>query len=138
MMDQLVSEYILLVSSKKKKSLAARLEFEMNEEKVSVNPRLLFQRLSVATSTKTDRAGQESFTYKLCSYPPVFFDHRLLWCSEAKSELADAIWRQVDSEHVEKPAVVCRQCETDDMSTGEAWVKIRQSIDRGLLLYHIS
>ena len=50
----------------KKKSLAARLEFEMNEEKVSVNPRLLFQRLSVATSTKTDGAGQESFTYKLC------------------------------------------------------------------------
>ena len=65
MTDQVVSEYTFLVSSKAK-SLAACLEFEMNEEKVSVNQQLLFQRLSVASSTKTDGATQELFIYELC------------------------------------------------------------------------
>ena len=66
MLDLWVREYIFPVSYKAK-SLAARLEVEMNEEKVSVYPNPLFQRLSMATSTKTDGARQESFAYELCS-----------------------------------------------------------------------
>ena len=59
------------------KPLAARLEIEVNGEKVSVNPQLLFQRLCVATSTKRDEARQQSFAYELCSCPPALFDHKL-------------------------------------------------------------
>ena len=66
MMDLEVREYIFLVSSKGK-SLAARLGVEMNGGKVSVYPQLLFQHLSVASSTKTDDARQESFAFGLCS-----------------------------------------------------------------------
>ena len=66
MMDLKVREYIFPVSSKGK-SLAARLEVEMNGEKASVYLQLLFQHLSVASSTKTDDARQESFAYELCS-----------------------------------------------------------------------
>ena len=66
MMDQKVSKYIFLVSSKAK-PLAARLEIEMTGEKVSVYPQPLFQRPSVASSTKTDGAKQESFADELCS-----------------------------------------------------------------------
>ena len=57
MMDLEVREYIFPVSYKGK-SLAARLGVEMNGEKVSVYPQLLFQHLSVASSTKTDGAGK--------------------------------------------------------------------------------
>ena len=66
MMDLEVREYIFPVSSKGK-SLAARLEVELKGDKVSVYLQLLFQHLSVASSTKTDDARQESFAYELCS-----------------------------------------------------------------------
>ena len=136
MMDQELGEYIFPMPCKAK-WLSARLEVEMNGEKVSVNQQLLFQRLSVATSTKRDGASQESFAYELCSNPPALSDHKLFHCSGAKSEFADAIWRQVDLEYTEKPAIICTQRETDDISTDETWVKIRQIIDRASLLHHI-
>ena len=66
MMDLKVREYIFPVSSKAK-SLAAHPEVEMNGEKVSVYLKPLFQHLSVASSTKTEDARQESFAYDLCS-----------------------------------------------------------------------
>ena len=134
MVDQEVNQYTFPVSSK---TLAARPEIEMNGVKVSVNPQLLFQRLSVATSTQTDEARQKASSYELCSYPPALFDHKLFQRSGAKSELADAIWRQVDLEHIEKPAVVFPQHETNNISTGEAHVTTRQIIDGGSLLHHI-
>ena len=99
----------------------------MNGQKVSIYLQQLIQHLSVATSTKTDGARKESFANEGCSYPPVPVDHKLLQCSGAKSKLADAIWRQVDSEHKDKPAV------TDAISTDEARVKTMQIIERGLL-----
>ena len=66
MMDLEVREYIFPVSFKTQ-PLAARVEVEMSREKVSVYSQPLFQRLSVATSIKTDGASQESFDYELCS-----------------------------------------------------------------------
>ena len=135
-MDQEVGEYIFPMPCKAK-WLSARLEVKVNREKVSVNQQLLFQRLSVATSTWRDGTRQESFAYELCSNPPALSDHELFHCSGAGNELADAIWRKVDSEHTEKPAIVCTQRETYDISTDEARVKIRQSIDRASLLHHI-
>ena len=92
----------------------------MNGEKVSVNHQLLFQRLSVATSTKRDGTSQESFAYELCSNHPALFDHKPFHCSGIKSELNDATWKQVDSEQTEKAAIVCAQCGTDDINTDEA------------------
>ena len=50
MMDLEVREYIFSVSSQAK-SLAARLEVEINGEKVSVYLQQVFQHLNVATST---------------------------------------------------------------------------------------
>ena len=66
MMNQEVSEYIFPVSFKAK-SQATRMEVEMNAANVSVYPQPLFQHLSVASSTQTDGARQESFAYELCS-----------------------------------------------------------------------
>ena len=66
MMDLEVREYIFPVPSKAK-SLAVRLEVEMNGEKVSVYLQPLFQHLSVASSTKTGDTRQELFAYELCS-----------------------------------------------------------------------
>ena len=134
MVDQEVNQYTFPVSSNTK-TLAARPGIEVNGKKVSVNLRLLFQRLSVATSTQTDEARQEAFSYKLWSYSPALFDHKLFQRSGVKSELA--IWRQVDLEHIEKPAVVFPQHETNDISTGEAHVTMRQIIDGGSLLQRI-
>ena len=80
-MGQEVGEYIFLESSKVK-SLAVRLEVEMSGEKVYVYPQPLLQRLSVATSTKTDDARQLPFAYELCSYLPALFDRKLYQCSD--------------------------------------------------------
>ena len=66
MMDQEVTEYIFPVSIKAK-SLAARLEVEMNGGDVSVYPLPLLQRLSVATSIGTDAARKASFADELYS-----------------------------------------------------------------------
>ena len=120
MVDEEVNQCIFPVSSKAK-TLAARPEIEVN---------------ATATATQTDEARQEAFSYELCSYPPTHFDHKLFQCSGAKSELADAIWRQVDLEHIEKPAAVFPQRETNDISIGEAHVT-RQIIDGGSLLHRI-
>ena len=129
MVDQEVNQYIIQCHPKQKKqTLAVRPEIEMNGEKASVNPQLLFQRLSVATSTQTDEARQEAFSYELCSYPPALYDHKLFQRSGVNSELADDIWRQVDLEHIEKPAVVFPQHETNDISTGEAHVTKGKSL----------
>ena len=57
MMDLEVREYIFPVSPKAK-LLAARLEIEMNGEKVSFYLQPLFQHLSVASSTQADDAKQ--------------------------------------------------------------------------------
>ena len=65
MVDQEVSDYTFLVSSKAK-SLAARLEVEMNGTNVSAYPQLLFQHRSVASSSKSEGARQESFADELC------------------------------------------------------------------------
>ena len=119
LMDQKVSEYIFPLLSKAR-PLAAHLEIEVNRDRASVNPQLLFQCLGVATSTKTDDARQESFAYNICSCTPALFDRKLFQCSGAKSELADAIWRLGDSEHIQKPTVVCPQHKTDDISVVEA------------------
>ena len=73
----------------------------------------------------------DSLCYELWSYPFALFDHKLFQRSGAKSKLADAIWMQVDLEHIEKPAVVFPQRETNDISTGEAHVTTRQIIDGG-------
>ena len=75
------------------------------------------------------KARQEAFSNELCSYPPALFDHKPIQCSGAMSELADAIWRQVDLEHIEKPSVVFPQRETNDISIREAHVTTRQIID---------
>ena len=58
-------------------------------------------------------AWQGSFAYELCPYPPAIFDHKLFQCSGVKYGLTNVIWRQVDREHIEKPAVVCPERETD-------------------------
>ena len=83
------------------------------------------------------KARQEAFSYELCSYSPALFDHKPTQRSGAKSGLADAIWRQVDLEHIEKPAVVFPQRETNDISIREAHATTRQIIDGGSLSHRI-
>ena len=70
MMDQDVNEYIF-PASWEAKTLATHLDNEVNGTKVSVNLQLLFQRLSMVTSTQG-----EVFAYELCCYPLVLIDHK--------------------------------------------------------------
>ena len=95
MMDLEVREYIFPVSSKGK-SLAARLEVDLKGEKLSVYLLLLFQHLSVVSSTKTDDVRQESFAYELhcmliASIP--------LWPKTLPMQLSQewACWRHMDA-----------------------------------------
>ena len=139
MIDLEVREYKSPVSSKGK-SLAARLEVDLKGENLSVYLLLLFQHLSVASSTKTDDVRQESFAYELRC---MFIASIPLWLKTLPMQLSQewACWRHMDASRfrTERKARsnVCPQRETDDISTEEAWVKTRQSIDRGLLLHHI-
>ena len=82
-----VNEYTFLVSLKAK-TLATRPVVTFDGKNVSADPQLLFQRLSVASSTQTEEAEQDAFGYELCPYLPALFDKGLLMRYGAKSKLA--------------------------------------------------
>lgn len=65
-------------NSLKVKTLALRLPVNVGEKTVDVDPMLLFQRLSVSASTKSEDQKREAFSLELCSYPPNLFDKNLL------------------------------------------------------------
>jgi hypothetical protein len=100
MEEQEVNEYTFPVSHKAK-TLAARPEVIIGGQKVTVEPQLLFQRLSVTTSTQTYKAKQEAFGFELCSYAPSLFDPRLFMRNGNKSELADALWKLAARDNVQ-------------------------------------
>jgi len=89
-----VEEYVY-----KRKCQAVQLSdtgsVKINNEIVSIDPQLLFQRLiTVANRCEEDIA--HTFKYELCSYPSSLFDSTGLPRAPQKSQLADAIWKLVD------------------------------------------
>ena len=137
MEEQEVNEYNFPVS-RKAKTLAARPEVIIGGQKVTVDPQLLFQRLSVATSTQTYKAKQEAFGFELCSYAPSLFDPRLFMRNGNKSELADALWKLAarDNVQVANASVYTRKNGSSNGAT-EHSIKIRHVIDGGSLLHRI-
>ena len=74
---------------------------EINDEIVSIDPQLLFQRLIAVRDKVDDTVGL--FKYELCSYPAALFEPSLLPREATKSELADALWDMV-GENQEGPS----------------------------------
>ncbi|XP_066965689.1 uncharacterized protein [Macrobrachium rosenbergii] len=64
-------------------------------EGVSIDPRLLFQRLVMVSTQKESLQG--AFWYELCVYPPALFEKRNVLLKADKPGLANAIWDKVKS-----------------------------------------
>ena len=70
-------------------TLASKTTVKIGEDRVQVDPQLLFQRLSTAGASDLQTALQ----YELCSYPPALFESADLLLEPQKASLADAIWK---------------------------------------------
>ena len=74
-----------------------RSSVKVDEEKIQVDPQLLFQCLTVATqSERVDDMGV-LFQYELYSYPKSLFDASLMLLKQQKSAMADGIWAKLPS-----------------------------------------
>ena len=63
---------------------------------VQVDPKLLFQRLVIASQSPDDLSA--IFKYELCSYPPTLFHSSLMQLKPQNPALTDAIWAKLPSD----------------------------------------
>ena len=94
-----VDEYTFPVSLKVK-TLTIRPPVTIGGKQVNIDPQLLFQRLSLSTTTQTESGRTKSFCLELCSYAPNLFDNKLMMRTGAKNELADALWNEAKRENI--------------------------------------
>ena len=71
-------------------AFSAKSSVNVHGEKIQVDPKLLFQRVIIASQSPDDMSA--IFKYELCSYPPSLFDSSLMLLKLQKPALADAIW----------------------------------------------
>ncbi|KAK3108216.1 hypothetical protein FSP39_003394 [Pinctada imbricata] len=100
-------------------TLATKTSVKVDDELISVDPQLMFQRLTtIARETSPDLS--EIFKYELSNVPPALFDNSGLAREAHKSQLADAIWTD-------------RDCGTDSLQSCRLFV-----LDGGSLLHRLS
>ncbi|KAK3105425.1 hypothetical protein FSP39_024991 [Pinctada imbricata] len=100
-------------------TLAASNSFRVDDESISVDPQLMFQRLSsIARDTSSDLS--DVFKYELSGVPSALFDNSGLLREAQKSQLADAIWSFGD-------------CGVDSIDSCSSFV-----IDGGSLLHRLT
>ena len=92
-------------------TMAVRPPVMVDGQNVSINPQLLFQRLSVASGMCDEDSKREllllSFVLTPPPPPPSLFDKNLMMCTCLKSKLADAIWRQWGGDNIKCDIPVC-------------------------------
>ena len=79
--------------TKTNQAFSAKSSVKVHGEKIQVDPKLLFQRVIIASQSPDDMSA--IFKYELCSYPPTMFDSSLMLLKLQKPALADAIWAKL-------------------------------------------
>ena len=70
-------------------TMALKSSVKIADDRVQVDPQLLFQRLVIACD---NFQLEELFLYKLCTYPIALFDSPFMLRQPQKSALTDALW----------------------------------------------
>ena len=91
-----VGQSILNSMTGKPVAFSAKSSVKVDGEKIQVDPKLLFQRLIIASQSPDDTSA--IFKYELCTYPPTLFDPSLMLLKPQKPALADAIWAKLPSD----------------------------------------
>ncbi|KAK3748685.1 hypothetical protein QZH41_018981, partial [Actinostola sp. cb2023] len=97
-LSSMAGESVATYSFKRKEqsvTLAARSSIRIEDDRVHVDPQLLFQRLVIACNTTDDL--EDVFRYELCSYPAALFDTPVTLRQPQKATLADALWTKLSS-----------------------------------------
>jgi hypothetical protein len=100
MKDQKVVEYTFRKKDQVV-TMGTKGSVKIRDEVVSVDPLLLFQRLSTAGARCGDL--QDVFTYELCSYPPALFESPDVMRSGNKASLADSLWCPAVADSLKPP-----------------------------------
>ena len=77
-------------------AFSAKSSVKVDGEKIQVDPKLLFQRLIIASQSPDDMSA--IFKYGLCTNSPTLFDSSLMLLKPQKPELAEAIWAKLPSD----------------------------------------
>ncbi|PIK60573.1 hypothetical protein BSL78_02509 [Apostichopus japonicus] len=86
-------------------TLASRSAVKVSGKSVTVDPQLLFQRLTTVRDRYQDVPAL--FQYELCNYPPALFESSCLPLQPKKAVLADTLWRAMPNEQ-RKPSGDCQ------------------------------
>ena len=87
-LNEMVGQPVLKHSFKRKA--------KVGDDKVQIDPLLLFQRLIISGSQANDLTN--TLTYELCNYPPALFEAKDIHVEAVKSQLAAVIWSEVPLE----------------------------------------
>ncbi|KAK3728716.1 hypothetical protein QZH41_001096 [Actinostola sp. cb2023] len=104
-LSSMAGESVATYSFKRKEqsvTLAARSSIRIEDNRVHVDPQLLFQRLVIACNTTDDL--EDVFRYELCSYPAALFDTPVTLRQPQKATLADALWTKLSSDAKSGPS----------------------------------
>lgn len=74
-------------------TLGSKTAVAIKNEKVQVDPQLLFRRLSIIANSEDNPVT--AFEYELCSFPAALFDYPVLPRQANKASVADAMWENV-------------------------------------------
>ena len=77
-------------------AFSAKSSVNVHGEKIQVDPKLLFQRVIIASQSPDDMSV--IFKYELCSYPLTLFHSSLMLLKSQKPALTDAIWAKLPSD----------------------------------------
>ncbi|KAK3752452.1 hypothetical protein QZH41_013499, partial [Actinostola sp. cb2023] len=104
-LSSMAGESVATYSFKRKEqsvTLAARSSIRIEDDRVHVDPQLLFQWLVIACNTTDDL--EDVFRYELCSYPAALFDTPVTIRQPQKATLADALWTKLSSDAKSVPS----------------------------------
>ena len=111
----------------KAKTLAVKPDIIIDGHVKQIDSDLLFQRLSVCNSMKSEHERRAAFDYELCSSAPNLFDNKLLMRSGNKSEMSDCLWKMVAPNLL--PTITPRRAPRNN--------SVRHIVDGGSLIHRI-
>ena len=95
-LNEMVGQPVLKHSFKRKArviTFESHAAVKVGDDKVQIDPLLLFQRLIISGSQANDLAN--ALNYELCNYPPALFEAKGRLLKAVKSQLAAVIWSEV-------------------------------------------
>ena len=98
-LNEMVGQPVIKHSFKRKTraiTFHSHAAVNVGDDKVQIDPLLLFQRLIISGYQANDLAN--ALTYELCNYPPALFEAKDRLLKAVKSQLAAVIWSEVPLE----------------------------------------